>query len=493
MENRRPKIWIIVLIVLTAAALVFTFAGASSLRASADRVEYVKTASQGDPSAADGISVIFSNDARRTGIVRWITTLSVAEGTESISAGHRYMNSSDTFQGESDMDRIALLPSTDTDPAIIALAEKAARDIPAGSYTQIKVRLADHMEYLPLRANYSVGAHGYNSRNTFNAETKQTETTDKVDSVLNGLFRIKVPEDLIADISVSRHSDRDGDIDFDFYVTGYEGYGNIQDYLYGLIFGRYYDGAFYIYQYFNPDYAEYYGGPEIRTLSVEGPQKIYRIPVKSTGTSDITWHELDTDNITVTGEYPEGTEYISAGLAADGSRALLLGSREGRFTAYIADFAQGGKLQTIDLCEAAETDDTVVIIKDDMLFLGIKGRGWYVVYPDGGRYRAFFAATDGRVESAELWRNQKNWSYRYYPRPFDVSFSGGRLAVASFAGDVFENVVDGQTYKGFRGNGMSLAVYTEAGLQYYTRYKSSLFDLSYALINPSGCSVEVVK
>ena len=147
MENRRPKIWIIVLIILTAAALVFTFAGASSIRSSADRVEYVKTASQGDPSAADGISVIFSNDARGTGIVRWITTLSVAEGTESISAGHRYMSSSDTFQGESDMDRISLLPSTDTDPAIIALAEKAARDIPAGSYTQIKVRLADHMEW----------------------------------------------------------------------------------------------------------------------------------------------------------------------------------------------------------------------------------------------------------------------------------------------------------------------------------------------------------
>ena len=63
--------------------------------------------------------------------------------------------------------------------------------------------------------------------------------------------------------------------------------------------------------------------------------------------------------------------------------------------------------------------------------------------------------------------------------------------MASFAGDVFENVVDGQTYKGFRGNGMSLAVYTEAGLQYYARYKSSLFDLPYALRYPSGCSVEI--
>ena len=275
MENRRPKIWIIVLIVLTAAALVFTFAGASSIRSSADRVEYVKTASYGDPSAADGISVLFSNDANGTGIVRWTTALSVAEGTESISAGHRYMSSSDPFRGESDMDRISLLPSPDTDPAIIALAEKAARDIPAGSYTEtrmLRLRLADHMEYLPLCAKYTAGAHGYNSRNTFNAETKKTEITDRVDNVLNELFRIKVPEDLIADISVWRHSDRDGDIDFDFRVVSYEGYGYIQDYYYGLISGRYYDGAFYIYQYFNPENDVRYEGSEIKTLSVECPQ-----------------------------------------------------------------------------------------------------------------------------------------------------------------------------------------------------------------------------
>ncbi|MBQ1890985.1 MAG: hypothetical protein II164_01410, partial [Firmicutes bacterium] len=453
---------------------------------------YVKTASYGDPSAAEGISVLFSNDAQRTaGIARWTTTLSVEDGAETISAGHRYMSSSDPFPGEEYRDRMILFPSLDTDPVIIVLAEKAARGIPQGSNTVIKVRLADHMEYLPLCAEYAVGNNVFNSRNTFNAETKQTEVTDKVDSVLNGLFRVKVPEDLIADISVSRHSDSDGDIDFDFYVISYEGYGYIGDYSYGLISGRYYDGAFYIYQYFNPNNDGRYGGPGIRTLSVEGPQRIYRIPVKSVGTSYITWHELDTDNITVTGEYPDGTEYIDAGLAAGGSRALLLGSREGRFTAYIADFAQGGKLQAIDLCEAAEKEDTEVIVKDDMLFLGVNGRGWYVVYPDGGRYRAFFAATDGSKEAAEIWRNQKNWSYRYDLRPFDVSFSGGRLAVASFAGDVFNNVVDGQTYKGFKGNGMSLAVYTEAGLQYYARFKSSLFDLPYALISPSGCSVEI--
>ena len=100
-----------------------------------------------------------------------------------------------------------------------------------------------------------------------------------------------------------------------------------------------------------------------------------------------------------------------------------------------------------------------------------------------------YVARDGKAEAEEIarictdrWDNGK---------PYDVKFANSKLVVASFAAGKYEFVVDGQPYTRVQGDGISLAVYTKDGLQYFTRYTSSLFEVGYQMIRDDVCSVEI--
>ena len=484
MASKRIKIWIVILAALTAAALVYTFTGASSIRATADRVEYVQKTVYGDPSAAEGISAVFTNDAYGAGVVRWTTRLGVSGGRDEVSVSHQFLSDADNHSGNPYMDEIGLYTDIESIPGIDELARKTAEELSPGGSREIRVRVSDYAEYLPITAQYAVGTRGFQSRTSFNAETKQDEPTNRVDAVLGELFKIKVSEDLTAVIEVSRYADKDGELNYGFYVSVYE--GDYPSFTFpGFIEGRYYYGAFYIYR--------YNGSSLDRRVDLEplpdgtSPYRIYRLPVKYKEASGQygPWYELDIDNISVVGDVGKDFRDLESELLKDGSGAMILGKSDGRLKAVIADFRDGGSLQILDLCEEAE--DYHILFKDDWFALEVLGKGYYVVYPQGGSYAVFFAPTDGSVEEAESRRYQYYWNYI----PYDVSYKDGRLAVACFAGDVVENTVNGQTNRGYSWNGISLAVYTEEGLRYYTRYTSTLFQLQYLMIYESQCSTEV--
>ena len=494
MENRRPKIWILVLAVLAAAGLVFTFAGASSIKAASDEVHYVQKSSYGDPSAAEGISVRFTNTAWGSGYLTWITDLSFAGGKEQISVSHKYEDSLIRDSGSPTRDEIQIYADLDDAPALRELAEETARGLQVYEETQLKIKVSDYMDYIPVTAQYFVGTRSFNSRLRFDPENKVEELSDSTNAVLSSLFRIKVQDDLTATLRVTRTPDKDGRINFNFDTNGLEKDGLNWAY-YNSIYGRYYEGAFYVYLY------KYSEDPYTDDLDLEpledgsNPYRIYRIPViEHTGIDDHLWCELDVDSMTVCGEFAEDARVIGRAVSGDGSRAMLMAISGGRFTAYIVDFAQGGKLQTLDLCAAGPYEDDPalhydVFFKDDYFVLNVDGYGYCVVYPSGGGYALFHAPTDGSVEAAEMARSQR--SYWYSGKPYDVKFEDGKLIVASFAGELSENTVNDQSVPIFKGDGISLAIYTKDGLQYYGRWTSTLFDLRQTLINQLVCGIEI--
>lgn len=486
MQNRRPKIWISVLIVLTAAALVFTFAGASAVKADADNVEYVQAASFGDPSAAEGINVRFNNYAEGNGTLRWMTDLSVSEGTEKISVSHEYPARRNVSQVEAFKDEIQIYPYLYNDPKLNEYAKEIAGDLKAGESKGVEIRLADYIDSIPVAANYAVGTSYYGSEMSFNDKTKETELTDKVNEALSKVFGVKVPDGMTASMNVYRRADAGGELSYDFYVMDFVLNGKaMAAYFDCLARGQYFEGAYYVYVYQQSSLEE-----RGLVLLPDGSMscKVVRIPVTENGKTpdNHPWYELDTDNITVTADLGDDFKTLQHSLIDGGTKALVCGTSGGRVRAYIVDFAAGGTVRTIDIC--AEAEHCSILFKGDWFVLDVPGEGYYVVHPQGGTYSVFFAPTDGSVEKAEVKRNEQ---WRNGNATFDADFSDGRLAVASFAGRTIENVVNGRTYEGFAGSGISLAVYTQAGLRYYTMYESDLFRLQYPILSEYMCSVEI--
>ena len=368
-----------------------------------------------------------------------------------------------------------------------------------GEQKTVQVRLADYMEYIPVNAVYtmvnknSFGVdYQYSSSTYVDPESHMNEQTDRVDSVLRELFKMKVPDGLMATMQIYRNPDNDrqpvwyyADADW----SNVPGYG-----YYMFAAGSYYDGAYYIYYY--DTLRRLQPGADIPGLepAADGslPYKIYRIPVKEVydENNKSYSYELEADKITSSAGFAEGFRVFTYSEISDGSRAIVLGAAEGSLKAVIVDFAAGGKLTTLDICEEKENAtsyDYGILFKDDYAVIDFPGKGYYVVHPQNGVYRVFFAPTDGTKEAAELKRFDPS-GYRYM---CDAVFADGRLAVAGFAGEQIENVVNGQTYYGTRGTGISLAVYSEKGLEYYTRYESSLFEASHGLINNLTNNVKI--
>ncbi len=496
MENRRPKIWILVLVVLTVAALGYTFAGASSLKATADKVEYVQKTAYGDPSAAEGVSVTYSNSPGGHKQLKWLTDLKVDRGKEDIAVSHVYSDDHVLSTGGQYKDRISIYADFEDIPELKAVVKETARGLAENSNKQISINIAEYLEYAPLTAHYAVGTVAFSPGRSTDPETGNVIKSDKVDKVLNELFRIKVSDDTSVMLLVRRFSDRNGEMDYDYDIEYFESGLSYGSAWLGMIEGRLYDGAYYIYSYFGNDgrsTLQYYSMDPLADGS--NPYKVYRIPViKSGQPGGAARYELDMDGMTVLGEYKEGFRLIRTALTEDGRRAMMLGTANDRYIAYIVDFENNGSFQEIDLCAAGHYADAQemhydVIFKDDYFVLSVDGDGYYVVHPDRGSYAVFHAPTDGKIEEEEIARIRTDrWDHG---KPYDVKFANGKLVVASFAAGKYEFVVDGQPYTRVQGDGIILAVYTKDGLQYFTRYTSSLFELDSQLILDDACSVEI--
>ena len=291
MENRRPKIWILVLAVLTVVALVYTFAGASSLKDTADKAEFTQKTVYGDASAAEGVSVTYTNIVGANRQVKWTTDLNVNGGKVDPELNHKYLDNEYGQSGEPFRDRIEIYPDLDDVPELEALAKAAARDLKVYERTEITLKLSDHLEYIPVTAQYAVGQSSYSVR-----------MDDPARRALNEMFRIKTPDDVKVTLNVYRNPDVDGELACNYDVSQVEESTGIFNYRV-IASGPYIDGAFYIYDY--DAYRPYRYAPSMLEPQEDGsnPYKIYRIPARSEKIDDIPWYTLDVDKTTVIGEF----------------------------------------------------------------------------------------------------------------------------------------------------------------------------------------------
>lgn len=482
MENRRPKIWIMVLVFLAVAALMYTFAGASSLKDTANKAEFTQKTVYGDASAAEGVSVTYTNIVGANRQVKWTTDLNIKGGKVDLELDHEYSDNVYGQPGEPFRDRIEIYPDLDDVPELEALAKAAARDLKVYERTEITIDLSKYLEYIPVTAQYAVGQLSYSVR-----------MDDPARRALNGLFRIKTPDDVKVKLNVYRNTDVEGEVACNYDVSQIEESTGIFNYRV-IASGPYIDGAFYIYDYHT--YRPYRYAPSALEPPDDGsnPYKIYRIPARSEKVDGTPWYTLDVDKTTVISEFEQSHKPIQAEQTADGSKVMILGTAEDRFKAYVVELKDGGRAQTLDLCAAGPYKDAVqmhydVFFKDDYFVLNNMEEGYYAVYPKGNDYAVFHAPTDGKIEDSELARfRQHSWDQK----PYDVSFENGRLVAAGFAGEKSEFVsVDGQVFPSIAGDSICLAVYTKDGLQYFIRYTSTLFDLQAPLISDYACSVEI--
>ncbi|MBQ1712709.1 MAG: hypothetical protein II024_05725, partial [Firmicutes bacterium] len=201
MENRRPKIWILVLAVLTVAALVYTFAGASSLKATADKAEFTQNTVYGDASAAEGVSVTYTNIAGANRQVKWTTDLNVNGGKVDLELDHEYSDNVYGQPGEPFRDRIEIHTDLNNVPELDALAREAARGLKVYERTEITITLSEYLEYIPVTAQYAVGQLSYSIR-----------LDDPARRALSGMFRIKTPDDVKVTLNVYRNPDAQGEV-----------------------------------------------------------------------------------------------------------------------------------------------------------------------------------------------------------------------------------------------------------------------------------------
>ena len=483
MGSKRTKTWIIILAVLTAAALVYTFAGASAIKATADIVEYEQIASYGDPAAAEGIDVVFSNSAWsriNRGRVTWYTDMNVSGGKEQFSVTHRYSEGDYSPYYTGPDEDVTVYISLGICPELQDLADREAQDLAVGESKRIEILVSDHVATYPVIVNYTVDHRSFDSLHRYDPENKTTVTEEEAGKVLRDLFKVHVPKDMRASIRITRVPDIDGKVSANYIIDESVYTGGTIWWDMSIAGGSYYDGAIYIYDYFS---GEYQLG---NNFKVADP-RVIKVPVKTVKTHDGGYYcELEADKITVGADLEKGIDMLGLARTKDGSKALMPVRVNDLLKVLVVDLAGGGTIQNIDLCNVSSGNVCRVKFKDDSAFVGVDREGWFAVYPKGSAYELFFAPTDGSVESSEVWRS-RTW----YTDSFDASFEDGKLVIAGFAGEKRSNIVDGQTYDVFSPDGISLAVYTGDGLKYFTRYHSSLYGVNYATFGDSMCSAEI--
>lgn len=209
---------LILLIVLLLASGIFTSYCAGQLYELRDQVTVTEKTILGDPAAAGGLRVTLKTTWDDH--LFWTTTQTLGSGQEpeteyqfvesSSTSSYIYRNNGVEYYINYDMDASELIYSEDeVEFTGLAKAYKELYDSTQDTRRASKeVRIADYMDYYPLRVNFSILKKGFGLHEYYDSSSYDRYFSGASDAkyIFNDYFRIPVLEDETLTIHVSKES-----------------------------------------------------------------------------------------------------------------------------------------------------------------------------------------------------------------------------------------------------------------------------------------------
>lgn len=457
---RKAMIWTLLLLILSVGGVCFT---AANVYAAHDQVQLTERVSEGDRSAADGLTVRLSStyDDR----LRWDTTLPLGSpadiGTEYHFSAYQVRESVPrSYYGISVHTTFGSGNYLDTDGneplGGIALAyQELAKTVGPGEKKEMAFRLKDYVDYYPLSVTLDFpGAHDSLDAYEVIDWTPEPGTAYYALLKLRDYFKIPVLEEERWKISLGRNQNGAinsvgcgaADADSDSFAL--------------WTISALTDDACYFT--FDPHSAN---GVTMDTSEIPGGYGIYRLPYAE--------DRHDESGQKVCGVDADGLEMVYAldpeihvlYLCTDpGQTKLLLHAVEnGKYVLTVIDLATMETLQKLELMDYDLANYSSTIFDEGSFIVMLvqnweepTGRATVISVNDEGEY-AFQYVCGLRANAASYYRSAAQTAF---------AFDGEKLAISGFPQDgVYGSMLTCNLY---------LEVYDASGLLYYGEFKNSL-------------------
>ncbi|MBQ9890450.1 MAG: hypothetical protein IJM39_03475 [Firmicutes bacterium] len=476
MKTKKRHIALLLLVILTIAAIIGAAFANSIVLKPASSVEITQVESIGDPAAASGLKLTMKLPSSSD--LYWDTTGHFGETGPTFTTSHSYRQK---YINTARRDSLYLYPDVLQIPEILELVESTAASQDDMDVKTLKIDLSEYAEYVPLsiwaerNSGDFISGISRDSKTRLDENNSWNKVLDSLNDDANSFLKIPVQKGatLVIRLIVYSRSGNNGTPDYDATFR-FENWEGINSYGYRgdvVCSGPKIGDAYYVYM-----QTEFAG-----CKLTDGPG-IYRIPLE-----DVDHEEIPMINKAVrVCAFEEGEEVFAGSMMSDPAALAVITAKDGALKEYVLGGPETNDLQVLELgtypdpgkYESQDLSFMQVHFYNDYNALRIPGERWIVVQraADGTCHTFDFPETE---EDLELDKGQYEYMSSQYEY-MSAAFDGKRLAVA---GPLYKVQLD-DPYGAIRFSGVRLSVYTEDGLQYYGAWTSSLKDDPY--IHPSG-------
>ncbi len=439
MVSRKRHILTLAALILAAACVFAAVWASSSINSHAADAAFKKTWSEGDPSAAEGLSLT-SYISPFNNTLLWKNDLVFDGGEQSLTEQSYRTNA--PYEALWGCDFRAFINVEGTQE-LQELQDSMMKQCEVGSRISSKIVLKDYFEYYPLSVQWSVGGENY--------QTVHYTGYSDLEEAVNALFRVPVKATDYMILTCEKHSQGGSSTGTEaHYATGYSvaGYLVGSDMVCVTVLNDYPDTIWAS----EPSSVE----AEIRSFPVKKLDKAIEIAggkisyVPASENAELLW------------KLPEGAVYEACG-------SML--SRD----AVIVVYSEGSVLKAA-ACDAAGKAPVEIVLLED--FGTDASCGFY-------QKEDYAVVQVGSEAFCCIWKDATGWRASSFPAP-DLKFLAenewyGNLSVAFNKKDfALAGTIGGSSPSDFRASyrGVFLAVLSEGGPVYQAKYGSDAIAAS---------------
>ena len=426
--SRKRHILTLAALILAAACVFAAVWASSSLNARAADAAFKKTWSEGDPSAAEGLSLTSYIQSENT--LLWKNDLVFDGGEQSLTEQSYRTNA--PYEALWGCDFRAFINVEGTQE-LQELQESMQKECEVGSRISSKIMLKDYFKYYPLSVQWSVGGENY--------QTVHYSGYSDLEKAVNDLFRVPVNAADYMILTCEKHSQNGGG------STGTEPH-----YATGYSVAGYLVGSDMVCVTVRNDYPDASGlsGPS----SMEA--QICSFPVKKLdkaieiGGGKISYVPAS-ERTELLWELPEGAVYEACGSMLSRDAVIVVYSEGSVLKAAVCDAAGKAPVEIV-LLEDSGTDASCGFYqKEDYAVVQVGSEAFCCIWKDATGWRASsFPAPDLQLLAENEWYGNLSVAFHKKdfavagtiggssPSDFRASYRGVFLAVLSADGPVYQ-------------------------------------------------------